>query len=272
MHDERDKEVIECKLIKYPRTRHIIGSGLQQNDDRDYAYIEELKNKFLVIEEKIDGASTGISFCNYELKLQCRGHFLEGKGDWPEFDQFKRWANTWKEQLFDLLEDRYIVYGEWMAAFHSVYYDLLPHYFIEFDIYDKKNRVFLSTNKRQELINKSEVFVSQVRVLTTGRFESIEDIVSNVGLSSFISKQAYANLEEELTNKNVPEKDILLSFNRDRTMEGLYVKWEEEDVVKDRYKYVRPDFVQTILSSEQHWKDRPSISNRLKKEGAMFGV
>ena len=269
-YDKWGHETIEEKIIKYPRTRHLMGSGLGKNDLEDYVTIEELSGKHLVCEEKIDGANTAISFINCTLKLQCRGHFLGLGNDWPEFDQFKVWANTWTDQLFDMLEDRYIMYGEWMSGFHSVYYDLLPHYFMEFDIYDKKERVFLDTPRRNEMIERAKVKISQVRVIREGYFVSIDNIVANVGLSAFISENAYSILEKELTKKNVAEKNVLLSFNKDRLMEGLYIKWEEDGIVKDRYKYVRPGFVQAILDSGEHWQDRPSIANRLKEGCSMF--
>lgn len=270
---EWDDISLTNRILKYPRTRHILGSGLQKGDDGDFAGMSELGNKHLVIEEKIDGANTGVSFnSDGEIKLQCRGHFLEGKGDWPEFDQFKVWGSTYQEQLFDLLDIRYIMYGEWMAGFHSVYYDILPHYFMEFDIYDKQTSTYLSTDRRKELIGQSEVPISSVRVIIEGEYDNVESIISNVGLSAFISEEAYGKLNADLTSKNVTEKDVLLSFNTDMLMEGLYVKWEEDGIVKGRYKYVRGNFVQTILDSGQHWKDRPSIANLLKDGCGMFGV
>jgi len=50
-------------------------------------------------------------------------------------------------------------------------------------------------------------------------------------------------------------------------MEGLYVKWEEEGIVKGRYKFVRKSFTNKILDQEQHWQDRPIIKNMLSKNG-----
>jgi hypothetical protein len=143
---------------------------------------------------------------------------------------------------------------------------------MEFDIYDKNKNVFLDTFRRNEIIEKANVKISQVRVINQGKFDTIEDIISNVGLSSFISDLAYDNLKKELTDKNVSEKEVLLSFNKDRLMEGLYIKWEEDGIVKGRYKYVRPGFVQAILDSGEHWKDRPSIANRLKEGCSMFDI
>ena len=268
--DKWGNEIVEERLIKYPRTRHLIGSGLGKNDLEDYVNVEELRGKHLVLEEKNDGANVGLSIVNCELKLQCRGHFLGLGNDWPEFDQFKVWANTWTDQFWDMLEDRYIMYGEWMIAFHSVFYDLLPHYFMEFDIYDKKEKVFLDTSRRNEMVKKAKVKISQVRVITKGKFESIEDIISRVGLSAFISENAYGILEKELTEKNISGKDVLLSLNKDRLMEGLYIKWEEDGIVRGRYKYVRPGFVQTILDSGEHWQSRPHIPNCLKEGCSMF--
>jgi hypothetical protein len=48
-------------------------------------------------------------------------------------------------------------------------------------------------------------------------------------------------------------------------MEGLYIKVEEDGIVKDRFKFVRSDFLQ-IMIDEGHWLDRPLIPNRVRDE------
>lgn len=65
-------------MFKYPRTRHIDGSRLQAGDeDLKSVKFEVIKDKYIVVEEKVDGANTGISFDNSgNLLLQSRGHFL----------------------------------------------------------------------------------------------------------------------------------------------------------------------------------------------------
>ena len=40
-------------------------------------------------------------------------------------------------------------------------------------------------------------------------------------------------------------------------MEGLYIKVEEDGVVRERYKFVRRDFLQTVIDSGSHWMERP---------------
>lgn len=263
-------------LIRYPRTPHIEGSGLSSGDeDMEVIKFSELRGKFLVVECKMDGASTGISFDdNCELMLQCRGHYLLGNGDWPEFDQFKVWGNTWKDYLFDVLDTRYIMYGEWMPAFHSVYYDLLPHFFMEFDIYDKQTGIFLSTERRNAMTERFPMDVESVRVLDAKIYHDPREMLSLIGRSAFISDSAYEDLERLALGKGIPriDIDILLSLNKSKLMEGLYVKWEEDGIVKGRYKYVRPDFVQTILSYGKHWLDRPSIPNKMKEGCDMFSI
>ena len=52
--------------------------------------------------------------------------------------------------------------------------------------------------------------------------------------------------------------------------EGLYVKVEDERQVRGRYKWVRPDFVQTILDSGSHHSTRPVIPNGLAADVDLY--
>ena len=261
------------EILKYPRTRHLHGSGLQKGDeDLNVIPFAEIFGKHLVIEDKIDGANTGISFSDdCELLLQSRGHYLKG-GDWPEFDMFKLWGNTFKSELFDILSDRYIMYGEWMYAFHSVFYDNLPHYFMEFDIFDRVNEVFLDTPSRRKITSQCAANIESVKVVGTGAYETEESILSLLDKSSFITPSAVNHLELAAKETGMAEDDIELikKLNSDGLMEGLYVKWEEDGIVKGRYKFVRSNFVQTILDYGKHWTDRPTIPNMLADSRNIF--
>ena len=169
------------ELIKYPRTPHLKGSKLQPGDE-DLSQISPSKilGKYIVIEEKVDGANTAISFGeNGELLLQNRGHYLTGGYRERHYNLFKNWAIAHQDELFRILGTRYIMYGEWLYAKHTVYYDALPHYFLEFDIYDRKSNVFLDTEKRHEMLKDS--CVVSVPVLNTGVFKNIKDVLSYLG-------------------------------------------------------------------------------------------
>ena len=47
-------------------------------------------------------------------------------------------------------------------------------------------------------------------------------------------------------------------------MEGLYIKLEEDGIVKERFKYVRKSFLQCVFASNSHWQKRPIVPNQLK--------
>jgi hypothetical protein len=227
-------------ILKYPRTPHIAGSRLQPGDE-DLAVIarEILEACSLVIEEKLDGSNCGISFDrNGSLILQSRGHVLTGGPRERQFDLLKRWANHHVAALRDILRERYVVYGEWLYARHTIAYDQLPHYFLEFDILDKDSGEFLSTERRTSLLAGGPVF--SVPVLGTGSVGRIE---------SYIGRSRSSSTE---------------------TMEGLYVKQEENGRVVGRYKYVRPEFLQAVADSDSHWMDRPIEPNILRDSLDIF--
>ena len=59
-------------ILKHPRTRHIEGSRLQVGDMADDKPIEELSGQPLIVEEKLDGANSAVSFdADGNLLLHC---------------------------------------------------------------------------------------------------------------------------------------------------------------------------------------------------------
>lgn len=250
-------------IMKYPRTPHIVGSRLQPGDeDLSQIPFSAIQNKYIVIEEKVDGANSAISFSDdNELLLQSRGHYLTGGYRERHYNLFKKWANSHKEELFQLLGHRYILYGEWLYAKHSVYYDELPHYFLEFDIFDKENKVFLDTKTRHQMLQGS--CIKSVPVLDRGQFKSIKDVLKLLGKSNYISSNHMENLKVEANRLGLdPERQIKETDNSD-LMEGLYIKVEENGCVVSRMKYVRYSFLQVVDASETHWLDRPIVPNGL---------
>src|SRR5713226_2692197 len=141
-------------ILKYPRTPHIAGSRLQSGDeDQEVIACDSREGYFLVIEEKLDGSNSAISFNpNGSLILQSRGHVLTGGPRERQFDLLKRWANHHVAALRRILADRYTMYGEWLYAKHTIAYDQLPHFFLEFDILDRDTGKFLSTERRVSLL------------------------------------------------------------------------------------------------------------------------
>jgi len=53
-------------------------------------------------------------------------------------------------------------------------------------------------------------------------------------------------------------------------MEGLYIKVEDSGSVVDRLKYVRHDFLTSVVNSRSHWQSRPILPNRLAPGVTLF--
>lgn len=173
------------EIHKYPRTRHIEGSGIQPGDDPDAVPFTALAGRRLVVEEKMDGANSAISFTSDgRMLLQSRGHYLTGGLRERQFDLLKQWANRYAGALWETLGDRYVLYGEWLYARHTIFYTDLPHYFLEFDALDTTSGVFLSTPARQELLLLAP-FVRSVRVLHEGTVVSAEALVGLIANAAF---------------------------------------------------------------------------------------
>lgn len=250
-------------LKKYPRTPHVEGSRLQPGDeDLSQIPFDTIRSKHLVIEEKVDGANTAISF-NHDgtLLLQSRGHYLTGGYREKHYNLFKQWANVHRDALFAVLGTRYIVYGEWLYAKHTVYYDALPHYFLEFDVFDREEGIFLSTQRRHALLR--DLPVVSVPVLAEGEFPSWEAIYPLLSTSTYISDHKFDSLRQACEKQGLDPERPCRETDPSDTMEGLYIKVEENGRVVDRMKFVRATFLQTVELSETHWLEWPIVPNGL---------
>lgn len=231
-------------FFKYPRTPHLFGST-GTDDDKHLGLKESqafIADASLIVEEKMDGTNVGIHFSSPGcMVLQCRGHEITA-GMHPQYDLFKQWAAVKAETLEIILEDRYILYGEWLYAKHSVHYRALPHYFFEFDMLDKQTGNFLDLEARMKLLDGSGIHT--VPVVARGAIAPNE-------LKSLIRASRFDSVfENPLTGRE------------DNLMEGLYLRTEANGVVTGRAKIVRPEFVEKIKQSE-HWQHQVMVPNRL---------
>src|SRR4051812_30385401 len=141
-------------FIKYPRTPHLFGSR-GTDDDKHLGRFESeefIADPSLIVEEKLDGTNVGIHFTTAgRLVLQCRGHEITA-GMHAQYDLFKQWTMGKRPVLEAMLGDRFILFGEWLYARHCVHYRRLPHYFFEFDVYDKERAAFLDLANRLAML------------------------------------------------------------------------------------------------------------------------
>lgn len=223
------------EFFKFPSTPHLAllgdvavrGDKVFSEHDRD----NFLKNT-ITVEEKLDGANLGISFDrDSNMHVQNRGSYIDKpySGQWKELG---RWIPSKRDLMFDVLTDRYILFGEWCYAVHSIYYDQLPDLFLGFDIFDKKNKKFLSCKRRDKLFHT--LGISQVPLLKRSRFTF--DYLLQL-------------LEESRFSENPAE--------------GLYLRFDYGDWLCQRAKLVRPEFIQTI---EEHWTKKGLRANKIGRE------
>lgn len=251
-------------LIKYPRTPHLEGSCLQDGDERSTPTpLAQLKGCYVVIEEKLDGANCGISFTRAgDVLLQSRGHYLAGGSRERQFNLLKHWAAAHEARLLQRLEDRYVMYGEWLFAKHSVFYDQLPHYFVEFDLYDRLRGQFLSTARRNALLAGSPVL--SVPVLYAGPMPTRSAQLWALLRRALAKSAAWRErFEAAVARAGLPLALAWQQTDKSDLAEGLYLKVEDDEHVLTRYKLIRPGFVQTILDSGSHHSSRPILPNRL---------
>jgi hypothetical protein len=258
------------RLRKYPRTPHLTGSRIQPGDeDLRAVSLDHLRGQRLVVEEKLDGANTGLSFGeDGRLLLQSRGHFLDGGAREKHFGLMKAWANSVRSKLWETLGSRYIMYGEWLYAKHTIFYDSLPHYFFEFDILDKEAGQFLATGARRELLRDAPVL--SVPVLFSGTVRGAQRLASLIKPSAFQSGAWRAALVEVCAARGLDAERALRETDSAGLMEGLYIKAEDDGRVLERFKFVRGSFRQAVDDSGDHWLTRPVIPNQLRKGVDLF--
>ncbi len=234
-------------FVKYPRTPHLFGSRGTSDDKHlgERESVRFLADDSLIVEEKIDGTNVGIHFAGGEMFLQCRGHLIT-EGMHPQYDLFKQWTMVKRGELEDRLSQRFILYGEWMYACHSIHYRKLPHFFFEFDIYDKDAEVFLDFDQRMELLDGAGI--ETVPVVHRGTLKRSQ-------LDGLIGPSAFGS-----------SFDNPLTGLTDDLMEGLYFRTENDGAVNGRAKFVRPEFVEKIKQST-HWQHQTLVPNELA-EGA----
>ena len=266
----------EPRLIKYPRTPHLQGSRLQPGDsDADQTPWRDLIGQFVVVEEKLDGANCAVSFdAAGQLQLQSRGHWLDvnrSGGRERQFNAFKQWARAHEAALLGVLEDRYVMYGEWLYAKHSVYYDALPHWFCEFDVFDRANQRFLDTHARHALLRPLPVVA--VPVLLAGAAPPrFAEVLAQVGPSLARSATWRDAFAQTVAREQLDLNLCWQQTDRSEHSEGLYLKVEANGQVMGRYKFVRPGFVQTILDSGSHHSTRPIVPNGLRAGSDLFAA
>lgn len=224
------------EFLKFPRTPHLfVVSGLDIRDDKVLPEPEYqlFLNNNIIIEEKVDGANVGISLSKKgDLLIQNRGNYIL-PGNHPQFNLIWDWAYSRISLLTEHVANDFIVFGEWCYAKHSILYTSLPDWFLGFDIYDKKNKVFLNSELRNHILKKV-----------------------NIKIIPTLGKGKYSRTDlEKLLNRS--KSNFYLG-----PVEGIYLRYEDSEKLLKRAKIVRKNFIQDI---DIHWNNKKMVANKLHK-------
>lgn len=221
-------------FFRFPHTPHLawLGDGTPRDDKvLTAAEVNAFLAHALVLEEKVDGANLGFSVgSNGEVRAQSRGQYLHRPFS-GQFARLNAWLAIHEEGVFEALGESLTLFGEWVAAVHSLEYPNLPDYFLVFDVYDKNARRFWSSPRRNALASRHGLCC--VHQLGIGHYQlnALEKMIAS-------TPSAY----------------------RDAGCEGVYLRHEDEDWLLARAKLVHPDFVQSI---GKHWRSRSLRWNAL---------
>lgn len=249
-------------FVKYPRTPHVEGSRLQPGDHDLHAVPFAQVRGHLVIEEKLDGANVGICFDHRgALQLQSRGHVLVGGHRERHFDLLKTWAARHRDALWRALGQQYLLFGEWLFAKHTIFYDALPHYLLEFDVFDRANGEFLDTTRRRALLAGTPV--RSVPVVHDGEITTLAGLQGLVARSLYKTDAWRERLRVQSDYEGHDPDRAAQETDPSELAEGLYIKREHGGRVVGRYKFVRASFLGAVLDSGSHWLARPIVPNAL---------
>ena len=228
-------------FFRFPHTPHLawLGEGIPRDDKvLTPAEADAFLAHPLLLEEKVDGANLGFSLGrDGTLRAQNRGQYLPR----PFTGQFARlndWLAIHEEALFEALGESLILFGEWVAALHSLEYLDLPDFFLAFDVYDRDEKKFWSARRRDALLARLGLRP-----------------IHKIGMGCF----PVAALKHLLVSAT--------SAYRDGSREGIYLRHEDESWLIARAKLVHPDFVQGI---GKHWRSRSLRWNTLGTDGQKY--
>jgi atypical dual specificity phosphatase len=239
--NELIKKLTPLGILKFLRTGHLMNLGAATSDDFLVSFNHTTHAPYVIITEKVDGANMGFSLsADRELLVQNRSHYITSTTH-AQFRPLYVWIETHREGLYKVLDrdhsfpERYILYGEWLVAQHSIPYSRLPDRFLTFDLYDRETQTWADRDTLERLLEGTSI--SLVPIMYRG------------------PRPADNVLKEMVHNP---------SQFYDGPVEGIYVKEEQNGQVVNRGKIVRSDFTAGIT---EHWDKAPMRKNGFVIDG-----
>jgi atypical dual specificity phosphatase len=168
--------------------------------------------------------------------VQNRSHYVSSDSH-LQFRKLDAFVQQHRGDLMQLLArdplfpERYILFGEWLAATHSIPYTRLESLFYVFSMYDRETHRFLD-RRAMELLMR-DIDIPLARLLWRGA-----ELPAKAELIAMVQQP---------------------SAYYDGRVEGVYITWEKNGAVKERAKVVRSDFI----CGNEHWTRGPLRLNEV---------
>lgn len=225
------------------------------------------------LEEKVDGANLGIRLTpDMQMVYQNRSKAVS-YGDGSHWRQLSSWEPLHSAELYALLlhDDHapgdLIVYGEWLAHVHTVYYDALPGYFVAFDILDTRSGKFYS-RERFRRVMEEHTTIPTVPCVYSGPLASREALLDLMMACESRYKQCRSGAEDgghgEADGESAFAEGVYLRIDTEPEprSSGKGPGERESRWLKTRAKLVRPDFIQSI-NDGAHWSKKEVRKNQV---------
>jgi ATP-dependent RNA circularization protein (DNA/RNA ligase family) len=219
---------------KYEKTFRITTPNYQVKGKLNLTRAEQngLLTGMVQITEKVDGANVGIVKGKKDKWVLQKRRGLADEGVHAQFSFFWNWARHNIDKILNI-PSGWIIYGELCFAKHHVSYDMLPSYFLVFDIWDGRRYIKDSDGVVDYL------GFQHVPILHVGY---IDDVIE---------------LERFITTSNLATESV---------MEGIVVKNYRKQT---RGKLVRPEFMKEI-EDEGHWMHKSYSKNVLAPNANVY--
>jgi hypothetical protein len=214
----------------FPRIAHLVQGAM---DDDDLLVDRALRDTFfgtpVIVEEKVDGSNVMIFRTDYGY-FDVAGRAGVGAQDRAgQLGPLRAWVANNHQRLDALLGPSEVLYAEWLWLEHSLRYDRLPDHLVVLDLWTPESG-FLRVADRDQRAQAWGFYTAPV--LAHGHvLRGPEDLDALAGTSAFT----------------------------DARMEGLILRVEDELGLRERAKWVRPDFQR---KPDSEWRS-PYPRNRL---------
>lgn len=135
------------------------------------------------VQEKIDGANMGVSWLNDGPIIRNRENILKKGYSKIKTPAKKQFTSAWNwihkheddiKEIEKMWQSPITIYGDWMFAQHSIYYDNLPDWFIAYDIWSVEDGRFLSSDIVEKILSKTNIsYIKPSQIV----FNSISEVV-----------------------------------------------------------------------------------------------